>query len=165
MFKDILTDASNRISFSMDASKFIAQPNRCFYFIFVNVVGFSQINITYGNDAGDQVLLSTVDSLRKVFQNGTIYRTGSDEFIVVVPADDSPDGYKAVINEVNTAHAMLLTPTETPAGNVTADYKIAVAKKTSGIDTSVISILKDMTNRSGETVFEQVQCIDLDQQR
>ncbi|MBP0988766.1 MAG: diguanylate cyclase [Oscillospiraceae bacterium] len=163
MFKDILTDASNRVSFSMDASKFAAKPNECFYFILFNVAAFSQINIAYGNDAGDQVLLTTVEALRKVFQDGTVYRTGSDEFIVVMPSEKSQEGYKNVINAVNTAHAILLTPIETPAGNITAEYKIAVAKKTSGIDTSVISILKDMTNHSGETVFEQVQFIDLDQ--
>ena len=127
------------------------------------MAAFSQINIAYGNDAGDQVLLTTVEALRKVFQDGTVYRTGSDEFIVVMPSEKSQEGYKNVINAVNTAHAILLTPIETPAGNITAEYKIAVAKKTSGIDTSVISILKDMTNHSGETVFEQVQFIDLDQ--
>lgn len=163
MFKDILTDANNRVSFSMEAPNLTSAANTCYYFVFVNVSGFSQINMTYGNDAGDQVLLSTVEALRKVFQNGTVYRTGSDEFIVVVSAEDSSAGFSAVMNNVNTAHAILLSPVETPAGNVTAEYKLAVAKKTSSIDTSVVSILKDLTNRNGETVFEQVQFIDLDE--
>ena len=164
MFKDILTEASNRVSFSIDAPNFAATANQCYYFIFANIAEFSQINMTYGNDVGDQVLLSTADALRKVFQNGTVYRTGSDEFIVVVPADDTEAGFNAVMNNVNTAHAILLTPVETPSGNLTAEYKLAVAKKSAGIDASVISILKDITNKNGETVFEQVQFIDLDQQ-
>lgn len=164
MFKDILTDASNRVSFSVDASNFVPSDNQCFYFVFVNIAEFSQINSKYGNDAGDQVLLTSVEALRKVFQDGTVYRTGSDEFIVVIPSENSPEGYNSIINMVNTAHAILLSTVETPSGNVTPGIKIAVAKKTSGIDTSVISVLKDITNRSGETVFEQVQFIDLDQQ-
>ncbi len=162
MFKDILTDASNRVSFSVDASNFTPSDNNCFYFVFVNIAQFSQINIKYGNDAGDQVLLTTVEALRKVFQDGTVYRTGSDEFIVVVSAADTKDGYNSVINMVNTAHAILLSPIETASGNITPEVKIAVAKKTSEIDTAVISVLKDITNRSGETEFEQVQFVDLD---
>lgn len=163
MFKDILTDASNRVSFSVDASNFIPKANQCYYFVFVNIVGFSRINLTYGNDAGDQVLLSTVEALRKVFQNGNVYRTGSDEFIVVIPSGNGEDEYSSLINSVNTAHAILLSPVDTPSGSITPEVKLAIAKKSSGIDTSIISILKDITNRSGETVFEQVQFIDLDQ--
>ena len=162
MFKDILTEADNRVSFSMVAPNLKSAKDSCFYFVFVNVAGFSKINSAYGNDAGDQILVATVESLRKVFPNGTVYRTGSDEFIVVIPSEDSKEGYESVINSVNTAHAILLTPQDTPAGSITADYKIAVAKKTSGIDASVIAALKDVTNRIEEAEFGQVQFIDLD---
>ena len=164
MFKDILTDANNRVSFSMDAEKLESIPDNCYYFIFVNISEFSQINSMYGNDAGDQVLLSTVDALRRVFQNGTIYRTGSDEFVIVVPSDDTTNAYNNIINSVNTAHAILLSPHETPAGQVTAEYKIAVAKKSEGINASIISSLKDLTERNGNAVFGQVQYLDLDAQ-
>ncbi len=164
MFKDILTEANNRVSFSMDAAKLEPIPNGCYYFILVNVCGFSQINTAYGNDAGDQVLLSTVDALRKVFPTGTVYRTGSDEFVVVMQSENTTAAYNSVINAVNTAHAILLTPHETPAGQVTAEYKIAVAKKSESITSSIISTLKELTNRNGEAVFGQVQYTDLDQQ-
>lgn len=164
MFKDILTDANNRVAFSMDAEKLEHVDNGCYYFIYVNISEFSQINSMYGNDAGDQVLLSSVDALRKVFQNGTIYRTGSDEFVVVVPSDDTTSAYNNIINAVNTAHAILLSPHETPAGQVTAEYKIAVAKKSETINSSIISSLKDLTSRNGDAVFGQVQYLDLDAQ-
>ncbi len=163
MFKDILTEASNRVAFSMDASKLEHIPDNCYYFVYVNISEFAVINSTYGNDAGDQVLLSTADALRKVFTGGTVYRTGSDEFLVAVPSEDSQDAYNNIINNVNTAHAILLTPHETPAGQVTAEYKIAVAKKTENINASIISALKDLTSHNGDAVFGQVQYIDLDQ--
>lgn len=163
MFQDILTEANNRVSFSMDAAKLDPVQDGCYYFVFFNIAEFSQINSTYGNDAGDQVLLSTVEALRKVFLNGSIYRTGSDEFLVVIPSDESTEAYNDIINNVNTAHAILLTPHETPAGQINAEYKIAVAKKSDIINASIISSLKDLTNRNGVAVFGQVQYLDLDQ--
>lgn len=163
MFQDILTEANNRVSFSMDASQLTPVQDGCYYFIFFNISGFSQINSTYGNDAGDQVLLSTVEALRKVFTTGKIYRTGSDEFLIVVPSEDTTAAYNDIINNVNTAHAILLTPHETPAGQINAEYKIAVAKKSENINASIISSLKDLTNRNGVAVFGQVQYVDLDQ--
>ena len=163
MFQDLLTEANNRVSFSMDAAKLDPVANGCYYFIFFNISGFSQINSTYGNDAGDQVLLSTVEALRKVFLTGKIYRTGSDEFLIVLPSEDTTAAYNDVINNVNTAHAILLTPHETPAGQINAEYKIAVAKKSENINASIISSLKDLTNRNGVAVFGQVQYLDLDQ--
>lgn len=162
MFKDILTESSNRVSFSVNAPNMKSGKDQCHYFVFVNIAGFSQINASYGNDTGDQFLVATAETLKKVFPNGTVYRTGSDEFIVVLEADSSVEGYESVINSVNTAHAILLTPQETPVGSLTADYKIAVGKKTANIDTSVISALKEVTNRIEEAEFGQVQFIDLD---
>ena len=163
MFQDLLTEANNRVAFSMDAAKMDPIPEGCYYFVFFNISGFSQINSTYGNDAGDQVLLSTVEALRKVFTTGTIYRTGSDEFIIAIPSEDTTNAYNDIINNVNTAHAILLTPHDTPAGQVNAEYKIAVAKKSENINASIISALKDLTNNNGDAVFGQVQYVDLDQ--
>ena len=163
MFKDILTETSNRVSFSINGPNMKSGKGQCHYFVFVNIAGFSQINSAYGNDAGDQILVSTAETLKKVFQNGSVYRTGSDEFVIVVEAEDSQAGYETIINSVNTVHAILLTPQETPAGSITADYKIAVGKKTADIDASVISALKEVTNRIEEAEFGQVQFIDLDQ--
>ena len=162
MFRDILTDVSNRVSFTMDAERL--EPNQEFpyYFVMLNISDFSDINIRYGNDIGDQVLRATVETLKKVFPNGNVYRTGSDEFVVMIQVENNTTGYNSVINNVNTAHAALLASLETSAGPINADYKIAVAKKSEGIDASIISTLKDMTNRTGNAVFGQVQFVDLD---
>ena len=167
MFKDILTEIGNRIAFSMDVQKLQPEDNKAYYFVLFNVSSFSDINTNYSTEAGDQVLLSTSNALQKLFITGAfdsckLYRTGSDEFVVVVQAEDSNAGYQKVINTVNTAHASLLAPQETPNGEVSVEYKIAVAKKRGSVNTSVISVLKDMTNRTGNAVFGQVQYTDLD---
>ena len=125
---------------------------------------FSEINSRYGNDVGDLILLETVKTLQKNFPNSNIYRTGSDEFIVVTEEADSTAGFGNVINNVNIAHAALLSVHETDVGSVQAEYKIAAAKKSGTYRSSIISTLKEMTNRTGVAVFGQVQYVDLDLQ-
>ena len=162
MFKDILTEVNNRVSFSMDLSKLETEPERTHYFAMFNISSFSEINNRYGTDAGDKLLLSVAQSLTKIFETGQVYRTGSDEFVVSIEADSSSEGYSFVMNNVNTAHAVLMTDVETPAGTVAAEYRIAVVKKTENINTSIISTLKEMTKRSGNAVFGQIVYNDLD---
>ena len=166
MFKDILTEVGNRVAFSMDVQKLQAESDKAYYFILFNISKFSEINTNYSTETGDQVLLSTTHALQKLFvggsfESGKLYRTGSDEFVVVVQADNTNNGYQKVINSVNTAHAALLAPQATPNGEISVEYKIAVVKKNSGVNASIISILKDMTNRTGNAVFGQVQYTDL----
>ena len=167
MFKDILTEVGNRVAFSMDTQKLQQAEEKAYYLIMFNINAFSEINTNYSTEAGDQVLLATSNALRKLFasgtyENGKLYRTGSDEFVVIVQADDSNSGYQKVINSVNTAHASLLAPQETANGEISVEYKIAVVKKRGNINNSVISALKDIINRTGIAVFGQVQFTDLD---
>lgn len=165
MFKDILTDASNRVSLSMDLDKVKTSKDRPCYFAMFNIADFSAINTTFGNDAGDTVLVNTAQALANVFQGGTVYRTGSDEFVVAIQKEeDSTASYNQVYRQINEAHGELIKPQETPNGVVNVAYKVALVKKSSDLSTAVITVLKDMTNRSGKTPFGQVQFVDLDQQ-
>lgn len=160
VFKDILTDASNRVAFSTDMDKtFISNESPC-YFAMFNITGFSSINTKYGNDAGDAVLVSTADILKKFFKKGTVYRTGSDEFIVAIPAENDPDANNRMINNVNTVLVNLSKPHQTPNGYVNATYKSALVRMTSSVDTSIITVLKDLTNRSNPTP-DNVKFVDL----
>ena len=160
VFKDVLTDVSNRVAFSMDMDKtFISTEKPCFFAMF-NIAGFSAINTKYGNDAGDAVLVSTVDILKRFFKKGTVYRTGSDEFIVAIPGDGEPDANNRMINNVNTVLVNLAKPHQTPNGYVNATYKSALVRMTSSVDTSIITVLKDLTNRSNPTP-DNVKFVDL----
>ncbi|HAG14272.1 MAG TPA: GGDEF domain-containing protein [Ruminococcus sp.] len=164
MFKDILTEVGNRSSFTMDVGKLEPVEDKSYYFVLFNISDFSEINVKFGNEIGDEILISTVETLRKNFPNSDIYRTGSDEFVVVTLEDSSNVGFSNVINNVNIAHAALLTPHDTVNGTVNAEYKIACAKKSKVFRSSIVATLKDMTNRTGTAVFGQVQFIDLDLQ-
>ena len=165
MFKDILTDVSNRVSLSMDLDKVKTSKEHPCYFAMFNIADFSAINTTYGNDAGDTILVNTAQALANAFQGGTVYRTGSDEFVVAVQKEeDSTASYNQVYRQINEAHGELIKPQDTPNGVVNVAYKVALVKKSTDLSTAVITVLKDMTNRSGKTPFGQVQFVDLDQQ-
>jgi diguanylate cyclase (GGDEF)-like protein len=162
MFKDVLTNVNNRIKFSMDAETASGDRSKNYYFMMFNISDFSGINSQYGNDSGDIILVRTVDILKELFPENEIYRTGSDEFVVMLPAEGEMTNSDAVIDRVNTALRQLIVPeTVERFGTIYPKYKIAVIKKSGAIDTSVITTLKDMTNRTGEASYGMIDYQDL----
>jgi diguanylate cyclase (GGDEF)-like protein len=163
MFTDVLTNVNNRISFSMDLEK--ADEKKPYYFLMFNIKDFSGINTMFGNDAGDRLLIRTVEVLRENFPDYNIYRTGSDEFVVMIPTENGAPLAENVIDNVNTAFRQLLVPEKTEnQGTIYPKYKVAVCKKVGEIDTSVVTVLKDMTNRTGEATYGLIDYLDLTNQ-
>ena len=163
MFKDVLTNANNRVSFSMDLDGTTANDKKPYYFVMFNILDFSGINTAYGNDAGDAVLVHTADTLKECFPEGTVYRTGSDEFVVAVPAEDgSQDVQKKVMREARDAHGRLSAPMDANGNVITAAFKVGMAKKTGELNAAVITALKDLGNRQpGKTLIGQIQFTEL----
>lgn len=160
MFKDVLTNVNNRISFSMDAEKMSGSAQH--YFMMFNICDFSNINIRFGNDSGDLLLVRTVETLKEFFPENCIYRTGSDEFIVTLPAEGENTNSDTVIDKVNTTLRQLVVPENVDRyGTIYPKYKIAVIKKSGVIDSSVISSLKEMTNNTGEAVYGMIDYRDM----
>ena len=155
VFKDILTEVNNRVSFSMDIDKLEITNEKPCYFSLFNVRDFSRINTQYGIDAGDAILVSTVDIL-----NSTIYRTGSDEFVIVSPSDGMPDEDSHMLTNMKNAVAALRLPMNAPNCVVDVDYKTALIKTSSPAYTTIISMLKELSDRSVEDQ-DVVQYIDL----
>jgi diguanylate cyclase (GGDEF)-like protein len=163
MFKDILTEASNRISLSMDLDKVQPDADHPCYFGMFDICELSTINAQFGNDVGDTVLVNTAQILNKMFPDGTVYRTGDDEFVIAVQKNDnSTASYNQVYRQINDAHGELLKPQETPDGTINVFYKVALVRTTTELSTDVISILKDMTNRGGRSNPGQLNFVDMD---
>lgn len=158
VFKDILTDVNNRIAFSIDMDKQSITPANPRYFALFNIKGFSGINTKFGNDAGDSILVSTVDALRKFFKSADIYRTGSDEFVVSIPVEGDGVSDARMKNNVSAVVAQMSRPQSTSSGYVTPYYKYALVKKTSAADSSVVTVLKDLAERA---TGEEVQFTDM----
>ena len=157
MFKDVLTNANNRVSFSMDMESADVSAEKPCYFMMFNILGFSEINTRYGNDAGDRLLVRTVETLNDIFPDRAVYRTGSDEFVVMVPTEAGQPAPESVLNDVNTAFRQLMVPEKIEnMGAIYPKYKIAVIKRNGAADTSVVAALKDMTNRKGEATYGMI---------
>ncbi|SFC03986.1 sensor domain-containing diguanylate cyclase [Ruminococcus albus] len=157
MFKDVLTNANNRVSFSMDMENADVSAQKPCYFMMFNILGFSEINTRFGNDAGDRLLVRTVETLTEVFPGKTVYRTGSDEFVVMVPSEGGQPAPDQVMNDVNTAFRQLMVPEKIEnQGAIYPKYKIAVIRRSGPADTSVVSALKEMTNVRGEATYGMI---------
>ena len=155
MFKDVLTDVSNRISFSMDVDEMKAKGAKPQYFAMFNIAEFSQVNSKLGNDTGDWLLVRTVEVLKQHFKGSKIYRTGSDEFVVISDADSTSK--EAFMKSVNEAFTTLTSKQTTPVGKHTFKFKAAVVKKNKDFNTSVVAVLKDMLNNfSGSVNYEEL---------
>lgn len=163
MFKDVLTDVNNRIAFSMDFEEVNTPPSHPYYFIMYNIANFSDINSRYGNDIGDWLLVRTVDILNQVFKNCKIYRSGSDEFIISMIVDDSDKKQKEILEDATDAYKRLTAPQSTPAGKINFGFKAAAAKKSGKINTSVITVLKDMINKDAQASFGHINYTDMDE--
>ena len=162
MFKDVLTDVNNRISFSMDLEEAKASPDTPYYFIMFNINDFSEVNTKHGNDTGDWLLVRTVDILKQVFKKGKIYRTGSDEFVVALQVNDKDTSSTVIIEDASDAHRRLSATQNTPMGKHKFGFKSSVVKKSGNFNTSVITVLKDIINKEDNAVAGKIGYIDMD---
>jgi diguanylate cyclase (GGDEF)-like protein len=161
MFKDVLTDVSNRIAFSMELDEVKPTSSDPYYFIMFNIAGFSDVNTRYGNDVGDWVLVRTVDILKQVFKNSNIYRTGSDEFVVALQVREKDVTADNILDDAKDAYERLTSEQNTSAGKIKFEFKAAVVKKTGAINTSLITILKDLINKNPEASLGRINYSDL----
>ncbi len=161
MFTDVLTEVSNRIAFSIELDEAKATSSDPYYFLMYNIGGFSEINTSYGNDVGDWLLVRTVDILKQVFKGSTIYRTGSDEFVVAMQVRERDVNADKILDNAKDAYERLTAEQNTPAGKIKFEYRASAAKKTGVINASIITILKDLINKNPEAGLGRINYTDL----
>lgn len=65
--------------------------------IFIDLDNFKEVNDDYGHTTGDQVLQSLAGAIRKAADDDWLMcRYGGDEFVIVIPTDDSEQVQRAV---------------------------------------------------------------------
>jgi diguanylate cyclase (GGDEF)-like protein len=87
---DTLTGLGNRRAFQEDLSALIEERNRTgkhFALLAFDLDGLKQINDQRGHARGDAYIRNLAECLRaEIATSGTVYRTGGDEFMALLPA-------------------------------------------------------------------------------
>lgn len=147
VLKDVLTDTENRMSFinNFADGKTKVEAGQALYFVMFNIDDFSSVNSTYGVKSGDLILNSSAKKIMSVFEGCNVYRTGSDEFVVAVPATSDDIGYSRVSGLIERARDLLSTANQIKTGSLVVSYSVSVVKKTGpcGVDASVLGPLKE----------------------
>ena len=79
---DTLTGLNNR---SAMLHKMENMGSECFGIVNLDLNGLKRVNDSEGHEAGDRMLVEAAEALQKTFYFPDIYRTGGDEFIVILP--------------------------------------------------------------------------------
>ncbi len=162
MFNDVLTEVGNRVKLTISLSDIHDGMTNPYYFALFNLADFSNINTAFGSDTGDEMLVRTARALMDAFPNGSVYRTGSDEFVVMIRSENGAPRVDTMIADVDNVLRNLSEPQKVDGvGTLYPKYKVAVIKKNTGIDASVITILKEMTNAKGIAVAGMIDFSDL----
>ena len=85
---DSLTGLGNHRAFHEDLERELARRDRIgsrFSVVMLDLDGLKEINDTLGHGAGDDRLRAVAECLTATLRNGGAYRTGGDEFLVLLP--------------------------------------------------------------------------------
>lgn len=146
VYNDFLTDIGNRVSFSSDfeAGKIELPENQAYYFALFNIREFSKVNIVFGEEAGDMILVSSARYLNKHFPDARIYRTGSDEFLVAQVLSKDSAGHSSFMKSISETLRDFSKPFDVTTAKVNVEFSVAVASRSRNVNISVLPALKNM---------------------
>ncbi|WP_409522482.1 putative bifunctional diguanylate cyclase/phosphodiesterase [Nitrincola sp. MINF-07-Sa-05] len=106
---DALTGLPNRtlLTNQLELALQSRQKDKQLALVYLDLDGFKEVNDTYGNDLGDQLLIEVGQRLKKALRSGdTLARLGGDEFVVVLSNVGNAGEYKIVLDRLIHAITM-----------------------------------------------------------
>ncbi|MCR5667101.1 MAG: diguanylate cyclase [Eubacterium sp.] len=87
---DELTGFLNRRAYEIDMKEYqLYNPGDEFVFVSMDINGLKQVNDTLGHAAGDELIQGAAQCMKASYlANGKIYRTGGDEFVALIYANE-----------------------------------------------------------------------------
>ncbi len=110
-YSDQLTGVMNRNALEMTGGELYGE-GQSLGLIVADVNGLKRANDTLGHAAGDALIISTAKVLANRFGRGHVFRTGGDEFLVILPdctSDEVTEGMtlvKQYLQSVGTSVSM-----------------------------------------------------------
>lgn len=104
-YTDGLTEVGNRTAFNERIDAIVNDNDGGCGFIVFDVNNLKKINDTLGHAAGDEVICISANIISETFgQHGQVYRTGGDEFVVIIDDNEAQQMYK---NEVESFYSKM----------------------------------------------------------
>lgn len=143
---DALTEVYNLSKFNIDFARYrkLAQSSSLLsYLIILDIDHFKRVNDTYGHPAGSQVLRTFAQDLL-AYLNATpipasLYRTGGEEFSIIVTGATSADQLKQLVSDYRERLAKLTIKTDAADIKITVSAGISPIRATDMTDDDVIS--------------------------
>jgi diguanylate cyclase (GGDEF)-like protein len=101
-YHDVLTGLPNKLAlYEYAADAILTDPSIQAALLFVDIDNFKYINDTMGHGFGDRLIIQTSERLRSIVgDEGTLYRFGGDEFIILLHPLQNTDGLKHFASRV-----------------------------------------------------------------
>lgn len=93
---DTLTGSLNRRAMQNRMKELESHRNKPFGVVNIDLNGLKVVNDQEGHDAGDRLLVQAGELLRKVFYREDIFRTGGDEFVIIIRGIDQETFYRKI---------------------------------------------------------------------
>ncbi|GHU45891.1 hypothetical protein FACS1894120_1630 [Clostridia bacterium] len=122
-------------------------------FMMIDVDYFKSVNDTYGHTAGDIVLKSCADTLRKsVRSSDLVGRQGGDEFVVFLKSIKSVEMAEAKARDIKEAWKKIIPEGSNGSSGITASIGISIVKNR-GKDTGGSTTFETLFTRADEAVY------------
>ncbi len=148
VFNDTLTNTNNRFSFMVDygSGKTSIEKDEIYYFMMLDIKNFSEINISNGNDTGDQLLKQTVSRIKAASPDIPLFRTGSDEFVLVIKEKSESGSFERAKVIADRIYDSITKPYNINNISLQVKYSASMVKKNGplAIDASVLGEMKQL---------------------
>ncbi len=131
--RDTLTGLYNRNRYERDLPRLWAEHGDALACVYIDVNGLHEMNNTQGHEKGDKMLRTVAEGIRAYFDTEYAYRTGGDEFVLLIPDESGTDltarcGELAASLEVQDYHISAGIASESTADSISALIKEAEKK-------------------------------------
>jgi diguanylate cyclase (GGDEF)-like protein len=89
-YEDSLTRAKSKVAYDekkIELDKMIEEKTAEFAVVMVNLLDSKRIDDIYGTEAGQKYIISGCDLIRSVFPYSLVYRTGDNDFVVILEGE------------------------------------------------------------------------------
>jgi diguanylate cyclase (GGDEF) domain len=97
------------------------------------------VNDSYGHDVGDRYIRNTSAAICDVFKNGSIFRIGGDEFVIIIDGADYENADR-LFAQLKSKKMKCTSLADIEAGNTSFTVGIALFDRT--IDETVGDVIK-----------------------